>query len=628
MRALLSPRGGWLSSIRYLILASLIAIFFTYLLRSQSHTSLPYRTPLGPGWGSSSRPQGPLPPYESHPEIEVHPIDQLIRQAQQKQKETRAKQPNSVGEAAAFYRKRRGRHPPPGFDLWYEGAKSRNALIVEEFFDRIYHDLSPFWALKARDIRIQANTYIQVVRVRDHEASYETDDMNRVPWIQLWHGLIAEAAPFLPDVDMPINYMDETRILVPWDEISKYVAVDMSKRIILPPDEVISTYPGLRLLDRITGPPYDPNWVHNDANKYWDHARMSCPLDSPSRNVSALEDFEDPIDFPVGWPSYSYHGYISNWTQAMDPCYQPHLRSMHGTFIEPVSMATTHELIPLFGGSKLPMNNDILLPGAMYLSEEARYSGGELAKYNWGSKTDTAVWRGVASGGRNKASNWHHFQRHRFVQATNGTTVSLIEQKKFKPQTFEIPPPGLYDIPAQRTGTLGEWLSSFSDAAFIHLECFPAEYAGKAKSAGCSYTDPYFSVMPSMTMADQFASKYLPDIDGNSFSGRWRGFLLSTSLPMKATIYAEWHDDRLMPWVHFVPFDNSFQDFYGIMSYFLNGHDLGARRIAEEGRSWAESALRREDMLLYVWRLLLEFARMCDDNRDRLGYVGDLVGIL
>jgi len=78
--------------------------------------------------------------------------------------------------------------------------------------------------------------------------------------------------------------------------------------------------------------------------------------------------------------------------------------------------------------------------------------------------------------------------------------------------------------------------------------------------------------------------------------------------------------------VHFVPFDNTFVDIYGIMSYFLGGRDLAARRIAEEGKLWAESVLRREDMLLYVWRLLLEFARICDDNRDRLGYVGDLTG--
>lgn len=38
--------------------------------------------------------------------------------------------------------------------------------------------------------------------------------------------------------------------------------------------------------------------------------------------------------------------------------------------------------------------------------------------------------------------------------------------------------------------------------------------------------DPYFTVTPGMSMGEQYANKYLPDIDGNSFSGRYRGFLL------------------------------------------------------------------------------------------------------
>jgi hypothetical protein len=172
---------------------------------------------------------------------------------------------------------------------------------------------------------------------------------------------------------------------------------------------------------------------------------------------------------------------------------------------------------------------------------------------------------------------------------------------------------------------LGKWVSSFADAAFIHLECFPAEYdPDQKRSSFCSYTSPKFHVELAMPMKEQFTYKYLPDVDGNSFSGRWRSFLMSTSMPMKATIYKEWHDDRLMPWVHFVPMDNSYQDVYGIMDYFLHGHDLAAKRIAQEGKTWAEKVLRREDMMLYVWRLLLEFARICDDNRDNLGFVADL----
>ncbi|KAG7108179.1 Mitochondrial GTPase 1 like protein [Verticillium longisporum] len=121
------------------------------------------------------------------------------------------------------------------------------------------------------------------------------------------------------------------------------------------------------------------------------------------------------------------------------------------------------------------------------------------------------------------------------------------------------------------------------------------------------------------------AGSYLPDIDGNSFSGRYRAFLLSSSMPLKSTIYAEWHDDRLVPWVHFVPFDNTYVDLYGIMDHFLRGRDAAAERIATDGKRWAETVLRREDMRLYVWRLLLEYARVMDDNRDRLAFVQDWI---
>lgn len=42
--------------------------------------------------------------------------------------------------------------------------------------------------------------------------------------------------------------------------------------------------------------------------------------------------------------------------------------------------------------------------------------------------------------------------------------------------------------------------------------------------------------------------------------------------------------------------------------------------IAEEGRKWAEKALRKEDMEIYMFRLLLEWGRLTDDRRDELGF--------
>jgi hypothetical protein len=76
--------------------------------------------------------------------------------------------------------------------------------------------------------------------------------------------------------------------------------------------------------------------------------------------------------------------------------------------------------------------------------------------------------------------------------------------------------------------------------------------------------------------------------------------------------------------------DNTFQDIYGILDYFigydgLGSHDEMAERIANDGKEWADKVLRRDDMAVYTYRLLLEWARVCDDNRVSMGWIGDLV---
>ena len=133
-------------------------------------------------------------------------------------------------------------------------------------------------------------------------------------------------------------------------------------------------------------------------------------------------------------------------------------------------------------------------------------------------------------------------------------------------------------------------------------------------------------------MAEQLGYKFLPDLDGNSFSGRYLAFLRSSSLPVKATLWREWHDSRLIAWKHFVPMDNRFGDYYGILEYFMGygterpAHDAEAEKIANDGKAWAEKVLREEDMQIYVLRLLLEYARVSDEKREVMGWVGDILG--
>lgn len=283
----------------------------------------------------------------------------------------------------------------------------------------------------------------------------------------------------------------------------------------------------------------------------------------------------------------------------------------------------------MFGGSKLATNNEILLPAPMYWNEEERFTGGNDHGGPWNQKVDAVIWRGVATGGKNNETNWKGFQRHRFVAMANGTKLSRAEEHIEPPVNFELPSTA-YDLTAQKEGRLGEWVNSWTDVGFTELFC-REDYEPKPEWGHCPYTDDEFKILLGQSMAIQFGYKYLPDIDGNSFSGRYLGFLRSTSLPIKSTLWREWHDSRLVAWKHFVPMDNRFSDFYGIMEYFIGyensvpGRDKVAEKIAMDGKAWAEKVLRKEDMQIYVLRLLLEYARLSDDRRELMGWVDDLI---
>jgi hypothetical protein len=584
-------------------------------------------------------------PIEAEPAvIGPHPIDHLINEAKKTQHALLAKRTTKLAAAADAYRKRRGRHPPPGFDKWFKYAKTHNAIIVEDFFDQIYHDLTPFWGLPAKHIRQHAKQLPFTISVRNHQMQKFQDDSN---WMSIWNGMVKEIKDYLPDLDMPMNVMDEPRLIVPWEEINKYVQAEHESRNFAPSHEVIKKLSPLDV-DTDQGEKIKVDFI--EKGEYWDIARVACAPDSPSRSVPAATNFTGPPPYCTGQSGgdcpptpdasiwLSLEGFVSNWTAVKDPCLQPELRETHGSFIEPLSQSTTRSLIPLFGGSKLPMNNDILIPPAMYWEKESIYATGDTHGVGWEQKAARLAWRGGATGGKHHKENWSRFQRLRFISLMNGTQLREAQQMADEPETpsFKLQPYQDYLGKAGQHMDLGAWLDKLADVGFTDLLC-SVKHEDK-EDHSCPYMDPYFKLVKGIPLEKMYDFKYLPDIDGNSFSGRYLAFLRSASLPIKATVYSEWHDSRLIPWAHFVPMHNSFVDIYGILKYFIgitkttldgevqveNGHDKEAKALALAGQDWARKVLRNEDMLIYVMRLMLEYARICDDKRESLGFVGDL----
>ena len=52
----------------------------------------------------------------------------------------------------------------------------------------------------------------------------------------------------------------------------------------------------------------------------------------------------------------------------------------------------------------------------------------------------------------------------------------------------------------------------------------------------------------------------------------------------------------------------------------MEGRVKQGEAIAEAGREWAGKVARKEDMEIYLFRLLLEWGRITDDGRDDLGF--------
>jgi hypothetical protein len=580
--------------------------------------------------------------HNTEPNIKrAHPIDTLMKGAETNFKALISGQTTDLHSAAEAYREKRGRLPPPSFDAWYEYARGSNAVIVEDLFDQIYRDLDPFWGVSAKSMRDFARQFQDGIALRNGSASmtdnnYQGTAKDRM---QAWLDMIKSIEHLLPDMDLAMNVMDESRVIVPWEELNKHMETEGQTRKLLPSHQVLSQYSNLNVSEEEQKELPQVDWIGPAGEPFWDIARIGCAPQSPARYQAAATNFTGPPPLTPGYPPRSYHGFVKNWTYVRDPCQQPHLQESHGTFIEPVSISTTHSLVPIFSESKLSVNNDILIPPAAYLSSS--FAGGDYSYANtqsgrWSDKLSSAIWRGVASGGRNREENWTRFHRHRFVSMLNGSYIQSIETSPHSAgqgQTFNLQSYATYKLTATKYMDLGSWLNRITDIGFTGLLCFPATEHGNPT---CDYTDPYFSIVGKVPMLKQYAYKLLPDIDGNSFSGRYLAFIRSNSVPIKATIYSEWQDDRLVPWLHFVPMDNSFVDMYGILDYFLGtgddgvamrkgAHDDAAKKIAEKGSEWADTVLRKEDMHVYMLRLLLEYARLCDDNRLKLGFVADLV---
>jgi len=351
----------------------------------------------------------------------------------------------------------------------------------------------------------------------------------------------------------------------------------------------------------------DLGFISHTGEPYINLARLSCPPNSFARSdLVSVEQAEDSYKQPLG-------SLIHNFNRSSDLCtVGTQLSEAHGFLISSPDVLATKRLLPIFSESKVNINNDILYPGMKYYSSSKQYSYDSSRDVNWSEKKNKVFWRGITAGGNQTKENWMKLHRHRFVAMANATTLGGSRHHILS-AVDEDNASGDYAGSEFRPAS---YAKTYADVGFSQLlNCNP--------DLECNWLKELIATKPGVDFKDMFANRYLADIDGSTFSGRWYAFLKSKSLGIKATIFKEWHDSRLFEWVHFVPMDNRFDDLYTILTYFTGlsttdeghenayvpRHELEAQNIAERGREWANAVLRKEDMevcstFLTIYRIL------------------------
>ncbi|KAF8251765.1 hypothetical protein K440DRAFT_647233 [Wilcoxina mikolae CBS 423.85] len=127
-----------------------------------------------------------------------------------------------------------------------------------------------------------------------------------------------------------------------------------------------------------------------------------------------------------------------------------------------------------------------------------------------------------------------------------------------------------------------------------------SEIGSMCEMFGCDLPS-IFPFEPRNHFSEAWKNKLVIDSDGWGPSGRWRALVASQSVAIRTSVYREWFGPRMMPWVHYVPASVP--------------HDNEARKIAQQGAKWVEEHMRKKDMTVYCFRLVLELNRLFNGEK-------------
>lgn len=496
-----------------------------------------------------------------------HPVEIIINKAKNDFEISQQKQSQSYLAAYNEYQHRYGIEPPPGFKEWYEFATFHHSPIIDEF-DTISHGILPLLKLSGKEIlgatkalQDHSNGEIWDCTFSAQGETYCTNPHRSFDrHIQLlFNTLLGDLKLDIPNVRFLVNHLDEPRALLP--PVSRETGSHYDLRLNLTDLSHQSTY---------------------DAITRW------CASQNQGRDRGGKNSIQT-----FGLP------FITDPKSAMDLCQHPEYTKQHGLLISPTSFRLIEGPVPVLSTGSLSTMSDILYPSPAYMEPEFLYV--DQNDVEWDKKYNKLYWAGSTTGGFALDDKWQNYHRQRFItfaQNLDKQEYYYLQKKGNNIERMKIP---LID-------------KKLFDTFFTKI------FQCGRKS--CRDQRLFFNTKSWAHKDEAFKSKLVFDMDGNGISGRYYKLLASRSTPLKQTLLREWHDDRLVPWVHYVPVSQSMDELPELILYLTSTHSgqKRAKEIADQGRKWFRKAFRDIDFTIYTYRLLLELARLQDPARPAMEF--------
>ncbi|VUC30014.1 unnamed protein product [Clonostachys rosea] len=522
-----------------------------------------------------------------------HPLSDLIYKANIESDRYRARvsTSKSLHVALTTYEELHpGTAAPPNFAEWY--SQAQGTFVIDDFA-QIDTDLAPFWNMSPDTLRKGATILTSVpgvhtITIKDGQVTHsdagdEGQNRDLLDLVQL----IERFSVHLPDMVLPVNLGSAPRILPSWETAhSQSTAEHISSGHI--------------------------RYRENVAAK--DYRRMqwaACPEDSAARRNVAWKNEELCEDCVK---EHSKGPIIYDRDKSFETCSQPDLGYLHEFYMTNPKLAPIQELLPLFGFAKTESFRDILIPLPRVMQDEE-----PDITWGFGRRFDSLFYMGDLGKELKSSQILRGSSKYRLLELLAGNHASG-------------------DV---ATLLVGEPLADFR---YERVKVSEANSVGPLKvglKGGDKCEGDYCKLAKQLygtddEEAEPLEYRYIVVLDeADGPSKQFMRTLRSGSVPFVSTIFRTWYTERLQPWLHYVPIDPRFQSLHTTYLFFtgtedrqtINGVDTNMQArtkdgeyIAQQGQKWADQVLQQKDMEVYLFRLLLEWGRLIDDNRELIGF--------